>query len=422
VHLSWKGRRTIGEIQLTVPTAGIAAPPTRVLITSPDGTRDVPVPSSGILRFPPLTTDRLDISFPGIMPATAYNQVTGRAEQLPVGLGALTIPALASLRTGTAAATASFRLGCGQGPPLTIDGRTYPTSVSGTVRDLISLTPLPLRVCTGGSVLTLPTGRHWLSSPGTGLPVAITDLSLTNVATVPTLGPTPGPASAASARGLRIGIWGAEYRTVAIGPGGLSYLEVHQAANPGWTATMNGHRLTPVTLDGWQQAFVLPAGAGGTVVMTFSPATGYHWLLAGSVFALCVLITAAAWPPRREPRGRATSAGAVAGPAGYWLGAVAAALALALAGGLVAIAVPAVILLGWWRRQWVPWLAFAAMCVAGAAVIAGLGHGAQPGFGSFGWPAQAAALSALAAALVPPVPRPWRSRPADVAAAPEDAT
>ena len=99
----------------------------------------------------------------------------------------------------------------------------------------------------------------------------------------------------------------------------------------------------------------------------------------------------------------------------------AAALVLALTGGLVAIAVPAVILLGWWRRQWVPWLAFAAMCAAGVLVIAGTSHGAQPGFGPFGWPAQAAALIALAAAIVPPVPRPWRSRPADVLAGPEDA-
>jgi len=52
-----------------------------------------------------------------------------------------------------------------------------------------------------------------------------------------------------------------------------------------------------------------------------------------------------------------------------------------------------------------------------------LDHGAQPGFGllsPFGWPAQAAALIALAAAVVPPVPRPWRSRPADVPAVPED--
>src|SRR5207302_10048664 len=127
---------------------------------------------------------------------------------------------------------------------------------------------------------------------------------------------------------------------------------------------------------------------------------GYHWRLAGSVLALCVLIAAAAWPPRRGPRGLAASDGPAAGPAGYWLAAGGAALVLALAGGLAAIAVPALILLGWWRRHWVPWLAFAAMCVAGVLVITGLSHGAQPGFGPLGpfsWPAQAAALIALAA-------------------------
>ncbi len=441
LQLRWKGQRTIDEIQLTTATVGIAAEPTRVLITSPAGVRDVPVPASGILSFPPLVTDQLDISFPGVMPTTAYNPLVGSSQQLPVGLGSLSIPALASLSTGIPAAAAPFRLACGQGPPLTVDGRTYPTSVSGTVRNLINLTPLPLHLCTGQATLALPAGWHWLSSPGTGVPLAVTGLSLTDVAASPAAAPA-GAATAGAAtasRGLRIASWGTENRAVTVGPGALSYLEVHQAANPGWTATLNGHPLTPVTLDGWQQAYVVPAGAGGTVVMTFSPVTGYHWMLGAAALALCALIAGAAWPSRRRrapgaaaPRLRAAAfdgPGAHGGPAagagsarlaGYWLAAAAVALVLALAGGPAAIAVPAVIALGWWRRQWVPWLAFTAMCVAGAFVIAGLSHGPQPGFGPFGWPAQAAALTALAAALVPAVPRPWRRRAAG-AAGEEDA-
>jgi arabinofuranan 3-O-arabinosyltransferase len=159
----------------------------------------------------------------------------------------------------------------------------------------------------------------------------------------------------------------------------------------------------------------VPAGPGGTVTLTFAPATGYHWLLGASVLALLVLIAGAVWPPRRgRARGAAVGdpgsgepaarAGSVS-PAGYWLGAAAAALVLALTGGLVALAVPAVILLGWWRRDLVPWLAFVAMCMSGAFVIVGLNHGTQPGFGPFGWPAQAAALIAVAAALTPDVSR-----------------
>ena len=425
LHLRWKGQRTIREIDLVASTVGIAAEPTRVLITSPGGTRDVPVPDSGVLRFPPLITDQLDISFPGVMPTTAYNPLAGQAQQLPVGLARLSVPALAGLSTGVPAPAAPFRLSCGQGPPVTVDGHTYPTSVSGTVNDLTDLAPLPLHLCTKGTALTLSAGRHWLTSPGTGVPLAVTDLSLlaatasASTASASTASSSTGPASTgpasavAAARQLRIGSWGAEYRTATIGPGRQSYLEVHDVANPGWTATLNGHRLTPVTLDGWQQAFVVPAGAGGRVVMAFTPATGYRWLLAGSALAACVLIAAAAWPRRLRPRLRPSLAAAGRagpgpaeispgpGPLGYWLAVAAVAVVLALVGGPLVAAVPVVLALGWWRPRWVPWLAFTAMCVAGALALTSLGHGAGVDAGAFGWPAQAAALIALAAALTP---------------------
>ena len=420
LHLRWSRPRTIDEIDLVASPVGIAAEPTRVLITSPGGTRDVPVPQSGVLHFPALITDQLDISFPGVMPTTSYNPLAGQAQQLPVGLARLSVPALAGLSTGVPAPGAPFRLGCGQGPPVTVDGHTYPTSVSGTVNDLTDFTPLSLHLCTKGAALTLSAGRHWLTSPGTGVPLAVTDLSLR----ASTASPAGAPSNAiAAARRLRIGSWGAEYRTATIGPGRQSYLEVHDVANPGWTATLNGHPLTPVTLDGWQQAVVVPAGAGGRIVMTFTPATGYRWLLVASAVAICVLIAAAAWPSRRRSRlaaaGRAgpaaTGISPGPGPLGYWLAAAAAAVVLALVGGPLVAAVPAVLLLGWWRPRWVPWLAFAAMCAAGALAITSLGHGPQTGAGAFGWPAQAAALIALAAALTPAAPK-TRRRTTGVAA------
>ena len=141
LHLRWSRQRTIGEIDLVASPVGIAAQPTRVLITSPGGTRDVPVPQSGVLHFPALITNQLDISFPGVMPTTSYNPLAGKAQQLPVGLARLSVPALAGLSTGIPAPRAPFRLGCGQGPPVTVDGHTYPTSVSGTVNDLTDFTP-----------------------------------------------------------------------------------------------------------------------------------------------------------------------------------------------------------------------------------------------------------------------------------------
>ena len=138
-----------------------------------------------------------------------------------------------------------------------------------------------------------------------------------------------------------------------------------------------------------------------------------------------MLIAAAAWPSRRRSHlrlspaaaglagaGLAGTAGAgispSLGPLGYWLAVAAAAVVLALVGGPLVAAVPVVLVLGWWRPRWVPWLAFAAMCVAGALAMTGLGHGPQTGAGAFGWPAQAAALVALAAALTPTARGPRR--------------
>jgi arabinofuranan 3-O-arabinosyltransferase len=509
VHLTWSGKREISEIELTAATTGIAAQPTQVLITSPAGTRDLPVPQGGVLHFAPLDTSQLTIKFIGVEATTSYNPLLGQTQQLPVGLAEVTVPALSSLNTGLPAASTPFKLACGQGPSLTVDGHTYQTSVSGTVADLTGFKALPVHLCTTGTALTLPAGRHWLTSPGSGLALTVGDLSLKN---------TPAPAATTTAaRSFHVTSWGDEHRTGTIGSGSQSYLEVHQAAAPGWTATLDGKQLKPATLDGWQQAFIVPAGAGGAVVMNYTPATGYHWALIVAIIAFAVLILLALWtrrrpagrPPRRTPwhlPGRDVASPtssdepghpvspsssddpghpisptsspvdgaidpAMAGPMApstpqsrtspsafrdsvdppdnsspgdtkhptpsgdpesptnpipsaklgrpsspsrlaYWTTVVAATVVLALVGGWLAFVVPAVLLVGWAVPRWVPWLAFLAMCVAGGFAIAELNHGPQHGFGAFGWPAQAAAVVALAAALIsaprtgPPSPEP----------------
>src|SRR5260221_538839 len=76
-------------------------------------------------------------------------------------------------------------------------------------------------------------------------------------------------------------------------PGQAAYVEVHQNANPGWTATLNGRGLASARLDGWQQAFIVPAGAGGVITMTFAPTTLYHIGLALSVLAIIGLLAVA---------------------------------------------------------------------------------------------------------------------------------
>src|SRR5690349_12964219 len=288
IHLSWHGQRRIGSLVVR-PARGLPSTPQTVKISSPDGTRQASIGAGGLVRFPvPLTTDRIDVSFPRVRQATVVT-LTGQLATLPVRLSQLSVPALAGLRAVTPDQQARVSMACGQGPALTVDGRVYQTAVSGTVGELSGYRPLAVRMCAPGGTLSLGAGRHTLTeaAPGT---FAVTDLSLASIA--------PGPQTAAAsgaARAVTVRSWQPDQRQLSIGPGAASYLVMHGNFNPGWAATLNGHGLTPVRLDGWQQGFIVPAGPGGPITLSFRPAATYHLVLAVSLVAAAILLAVAAW-------------------------------------------------------------------------------------------------------------------------------
>jgi arabinofuranan 3-O-arabinosyltransferase len=439
IHLSWHGQRRIASLTVRAPT-GLPSTPQTVQITSPDGTREARIGPGGLVRFKvPLTTDRIDVSFPSVRQATIVTS-TGQLETLPVRLSRLLVPALAGLRAVTPDEQAGFSVACGRGPALTVDGRVYRTSVSGTIGELSQYLPLAVRLCSPGGTLSLGAGRHTLTAaPGT---FAVTDLSLTGT------GPDSKAAIAAGAsRAVTIRGWQPDQRQLSIGPGAASYLEVHENYNLGWTATLNGRKLTPTRLDGWQQGFIVPAGAGGTIMLSFRPAATYHLALVASVLAVAILLALAAWSfvgstaasrRRAVPTGVGSDEGAAreagaseegmgrrpgarrrAGRYSAWLGLLAVTALIFVAGGPMALAVPLLACLAWLLPRpaggtapadppaWVPWLAFGALVASGLlSAVRPFGEGL---FGPFGWPAQACALIALAAALTPVVAVPfWR--------------
>ena len=452
IHLSWHGRRRIASL-IVQPAAGLPSTPLTVKVTSPDGTRQASIGAGGLVRFTtPLTTDRIDVSFPRVRQATIITS-TGQLETLPVRLSRLSVPALAGLRAVTPSGSAKFTLACGQGPALTVDGRVYQTSVSGTIGELSQYLPLRVRLCSPGGTLSLGAGRHTLTA-ATPDPFAVTDLSLASI------NPGPGTAVASgAARAVTVRSWQPDQRQLSIGRGAASYLEVHENYNPGWAATLNGQQLTPVRLDGWQQAFVVPAGAGGTVTLSFRPAATYHLVLIASLLAVALLLAITAWSftgretgQERAPRTRRRRIGElgangcdtlpilagrkwhplVCGPTHRkyawgardardrcdedraakiqprWLGVLGVAALIFVAGGPVALAVPVLAWLAWRPPRspgrtapgtWLPWVAFAGLAASGLlSAVRPFGEGL---FGPFGWPAQACALVALAAALIP---------------------
>ncbi len=445
--LSWPGRRTIRRLSLQ-PLPGFAAAPEAIKITSPQGIRYASVGLGGLTELvPPLKTRQMTISFPVVQFATIAQPISGLPVRLPVGLSKLSIPALRGLRPATLAPAATFSLPCGSGPPVTLDGRVLRTRVSGRLGDLIAFQPVHVRLCHTGSQLQLAAGRHWLAgaTPGAFTMTGLSLISAGSAGQPASSGPgaqalqdqatrsAPTAASSPAGRSVKVLTWDPEYRQVRIARGPASYLELHQNANPGWSASLRGNELTPIRLDGWQQGFIIPAGTGGVVTLSFRPVKFYHvWIILSAAGALGLLLAAIAGRRRgsvREQMDRAWPVGPAQvslgphGPvpaglgsngtgsasraygAGWspWLWLLALAVLMAIVGGPMVLAVPVVALLAYWWPGWYGGLAAVAMVAAG--VLTSLAaHPALLGTGALGALAQACALVALACGLMPVLP------------------
>ena len=136
--------------------------------------------------------------------------------------------------------------------------------------------------------------------------------------------------------------WTDSRRVLRVATAQSSYLEVAENYNAGWQAVLGGKALTPVRLDGWEQAWLLPAGSRGLVTLTYQPDRIYRDALFGGLALLAVVLAIALLPRRRRRDGR--SAGPLASGEAASPGSGAAPLAARVAG--LAVLIPAGLWLG----------------------------------------------------------------------------
>ncbi|MEW2080238.1 alpha-(1-_3)-arabinofuranosyltransferase family protein [Streptomyces sp. NPDC005283] len=388
IHLRWPGRRTIDEIVLAA-AGGLSTRPEQILISTPNGAVTAAVDENGLARFEPVTTDRLDITVSRAAPLTVHNPVAGNRMQLPVGLSEVYVPALADLRTPPPASHLRFSVPCGEGPPVAVDGTLHATSASGTVRDLTERRPVDVTLCrTPGGTLALGRGLHQVEAGDEG-PLALTDITLTRGEVRPTAAKEPREATAVDWRGDR--------RSVTVGAGEAGYLQMYENANDGWKATLDGKPLIPLRIDGWQQAWLIPAGEGGTVELEYAPVLLYDIGMIGGAVAVAVLAGLAL--VRRRGGGPASVAMVPPAP-GWVLGCVVLTLVVAVVAGPFALIVPALAVVARLRHSLLVPIALVAMAGAGIAAATGAGDPVSAGRGAFGPVAQLLALIALCAAVV----------------------
>ncbi len=320
--------RTVDSLRVVTTPGAPASAPTAVTVDDGGLRRTVELDDDGSARFAPLVTDRLSVTFElpevreSVDPRTLWQQ------QLGVGVSELEFggpnPALAP--------DTEIPLPCGSGPDVQVDGVVLQTAATTTLGELMAVRSLPLEVCSGAPEVALAGGEHRLQARAGFL---LTAESVTLTRTGSSTEPAPGGRTP-----VERSRWDAEHRVVEVDARSEpTLLVVPENANPGWTARLDGAELEAVTVDGWQQGYVLPAGPAGTVSLDFGPAGAYRLALAGgaaAVLLLAVVCVLPARPSRVVPGPGRRSAPSVRRAAAGTVAAVT--LGMALIGGVVGVA------------------------------------------------------------------------------------
>jgi arabinofuranan 3-O-arabinosyltransferase len=379
LRLTWPRPRTITGITLTTPSSSGASRPSELDVRTPTEFRTVALNGDGQATFT-LTTDQVDITVLRVAGAGGVLSTTG--DLGPAGIGDLKLSGVDELGSRPGSDT-GFTVPCGTGPRIEIDGTFYYTKVSGTLADIRAHRPMRFDTCEDLSEgLDLGSGNHELrTEPSPSF--VVQDVALTW---------TGGNRAAPAQRTVSVGQWEATHRTVDVGPGPAALLSVRENANDGWVATVDGHELARTRVDGWQQAWVLPAGTGGQVRLEFVPDNDYRTrLLIGGLAVLALLVVVALPVRRRVTHGLR--------PGGRWWGPAALVGLLAVLGGMlpVVLLIACLLLRALWPRT-TALLAFAGMAAATTVAASGrlLEHGQDWAYGAI---AQGGVLLSIAAVV-----------------------
>ncbi|NUT33371.1 MAG: DUF3367 domain-containing protein, partial [Hamadaea sp.] len=274
LRMAWLTPRTITGLKLSLSGDVAATRPESVTVvgSGADGVRSGVVAADGTVTFDrPLHTAEIMIFLLDRIPARSLDPYTNSWQILPVAVGEITT--LPDPQTRTPDLDRRVVLPCGSGPDLRAGGRTLRTALVATIRDLLELREVPATVCPaeGGKAeepLALAAGTARVIA--TSSPLATpTRLALTPRTTENTV-----PAGSSVDRGDAVDVlsWAATQRRLIVAESAHErVLVVRENVNPGWTATLAGATLRPITLDGWQQGWFVPPGVGGELVLSYEP-------------------------------------------------------------------------------------------------------------------------------------------------------
>ncbi len=290
--------REVSALRLTPSSSTLPAHPKLVAIDLGDGPQVRRLSDDGpqTVDLRPKVTDTVKVSildWDDVIDRTAlgFDQIKppGLAEVAALDRQGRPIAAADAARNRARPVT----LPCGRGPIIAVAGQFVQTSIDTTVGALLDGDPVPAKPCQPGPV-ALPAGQQeLLISPGAAFFVDGVQL----------VGPLGRELPVATTTPLQPAKWRSDHREVDVPASRTSrVLVVPESVNPGWTArTADGAQLTPLTVNGWQQGWVVPAGASGAITLSFGSNAIYRAGIAGGLALLPILALLALIPARRPP-------------------------------------------------------------------------------------------------------------------------
>ncbi len=316
----------------------VAARPRIVRVSAGGSSAVRVVGSDGAITLPGWPTDRIRVE---VVKAEPVAQAYGDERRfVPTGVS--------EVRVNSDTFDTTIDVGCGRGPRLKVGSQTIQTRVRTSLAQLLRAQSVQLSACgpvasgTSPRDVVLPSGRTRVVAEPTPL-LRVDAVDLNDGEDVSASGPAPT---------------NLELRTHGVDSPASTFIHeadprerllvLGQNFNVGWTAHLAGAELEPVRVNGWQQAWRVPARASGEVRFTYGPAGAYRLALGLGAVAVVAVAVGLVLTVRRRQRGSGLPP-LTAAPVG-WVDVVLMSGALGLLGGWLAVGAGAVGLLVMRRR------------------------------------------------------------------------
>lgn len=292
LELTWPEERPVSAVHLSSAQHPVATRPTTVVIEA-DGEQWERRVVDGWVRFPEVVTDELTITIASWTPM--WSSDPGGAGPTPVspGIAEVEIPGFEDLVVAEDLDVVTGRL-CGSGPEVIVDGTRVDTAVVGTIRDVVDHRPLRWHAC-GAAAQGVPvgSGQHVVE-------VRADEMFAPDTAVFRRVF-TSRPDVADSGT-VEIKKWGRTSRTVGVVTTEPALMVVPESFNDGWVAYLDGAELPSVRMDGWQQAWELPADVDTDIEIQFVPQQHFTAALGLGAVAAVGLVGLAATPGWQVPQ------------------------------------------------------------------------------------------------------------------------